>query len=74
MGCCVFADVDWEGGGKLQKGEEELREKLQEEKEELWKRERELQKRLLEFEVLRKGGGLLELEVSKRYNINNISN
>jgi len=29
---------------------------------------------LREGEVLREGGGLLELEVSKRYNINNISN
>jgi len=29
---------------------------------------------LWEGGVLREGGGLLELEVSKRYNINNISN
>jgi hypothetical protein len=34
----------------------------------------ELREGLLELEVLREGGGLLELEVSKRYNINNISN
>ena len=37
-------------------------------------RRRELREGLLELEVLREGEGLLELEVSKRYNINNISN
>ena len=58
----------------MQEGGGELREELRGGKRELQEGGGELREGLLELEVLRKGGGLLELEVSKRYNINNISN